>query len=181
VKFKAVVGVTLLAGALGMGWALLGQRWLEQAGQLPFLGKIGEHTRKHLPDLRLPELSGREFGGELKGQVVVLNFWATWCGPCREEIPMFNAVQEAYGKTGLQFIGVAIDDATAVEAFVKTTPIRYPVLIGGVDAIETSRQLGNRLQGLPFSAIFDRNGNLVYAQTGPLTRGLLEERITPLL
>jgi len=73
------------------------------------------------------------------------------------------------------------DDATAVEAFVKTTRIHYPVLIGGVDAIETSRQLGNRLQGLPFTAIFDRNGNLIYAQTGPLTRSRLEERITPLL
>lgn len=176
-RTKTVILVTVLATALGGAWALFGPRWSEQLARYTSPGKVGEHGLKRLPDLRLPDLSGRPYGGELKGQVVVLNFWATWCTPCREEIPLFNAAQAAQGKAGVQFIGIAIDEPEAVKGFAKTTPIDYPVLLGGMEAIDLSRQLGNRLQGLPFTAIFDRDGNLVYAQTGPLTRAMLEERL----
>ncbi len=176
-KTKTVILVTVLAAALGGAWALFGPKWSEQLGRFTTLGKAGDHGLKKLPDLRMPDLSGRPFGGELKGQVVVLNFWATWCTPCREEIPLLNAIQAAQGKAGVQVMGIAIDEPEAVKGFAKTTPIDYPVLLGGMEAIDLSRQLGNRLQGLPFTAIFDREGNLVYAQTGPVTSGLLEERL----
>lgn len=176
-RTRTVLLVTGLVVVLGGAWVVYGPGWSEQLRRLTSAGKTSEHTLKKLPDLRLPDLSGRAFGGELKGQVVVLNFWATWCTPCREEIPLFNSLQAVQGKAGVQFVGVAIDEPEAVKAFLKTTPVDYPVLIGGMEAIDLSRQLGNHLQGLPFTALFDRDANLVYAQTGPISRALLEERL----
>lgn len=181
-KTKAVVLLTVLMGTIGVGGALVGHRWIQQGKPLSFLPKDPEHRLQTLPELRLPDLAGQEFGqSNLEGKVVVLNFWATWCLPCREEIPMFMGFQAERGSDGVQFVGIAIDDAAAVKEFVTTTKINYPVLLGDVDAIELSRRLGNRLQGLPFTAIFDRKGNLIYAQTGPVERAHLEERIGPLL
>lgn len=176
-RSKILLWALVLIVALGGVWVLFSPQWGIQLERLTSGGKSGAHVLTRLPELNLPDLFGRPYGGDLKGQVVVLNFWATWCIPCREEIPMFNSVQAAYGKAGVQFIGIAIDDTETIRAFIKTTPIDYPVLIGGLDAIELSRKLGNRLQGLPFTALFDRKGALSYAQTGPLSQALLEERL----
>lgn len=183
-KTKSVVMVTILMGAISVAGALVGHRWIQQGNPLSLLStpKSSDHRLQTLPELHLPDLYGQEFGSdELQGKVVVLNFWATWCLPCREEIPLFMGFQDEHVRDGVQFVGIAIDEAAAVKEFVATTKINYPVLLGDVDAIELSRQLGNRLQGLPFTAIFDRNGKLIYAQTGPVNRSHLEERIGPLL
>jgi thiol-disulfide isomerase/thioredoxin len=66
-----------------------------------------------------------------QGKVLVLNFWAPWCPPCREEIPDFIRLQERHGQAGLQFVGVALDDPDKVAAFVDETGINYPILLGG--------------------------------------------------
>jgi hypothetical protein len=92
---------------------------------------------------------------------------------------VFAEAQDRYRH--LQVVGIAIDDPGDVTRFLAEHPVNYPVLIGGVDAIEMSRRLGNRLQGLPFTVIFDSKGRRVHAQIGELTRASLEKRIEPLL
>lgn len=116
-----------------------------------------------------------------KGKVIVLNFWATWCPPCIEEIPEFIKIQKQYADQGVQFIGVAIDQKSKVEAFVRQTGVNYPILLGDLAGIDLARRIGNARGGLPYSVIVDRNGKVVTTQLGTLSHDKLIAIITPLL
>jgi peroxiredoxin len=130
----------------------------------------------------LPDAAGREQAlAQWKGKVVVVNFWATWCVPCREEMPEFVKVQREFGDRGLQLVGVAIDEPAKVKAFAAELGLNYPALVGGYGAIELSRTLGNRLGALPFTVIIDRSGRYVHAQLGPLKEANLRAIINQLL
>ena len=102
-----------------------------------------------------------------RGKVLVVNFWATWCAPCRQEIPEFVKLQEELGSRGLQFLGIAIDQPKQVGEFVREFRINYPVLIAGLDTLELMRESGNRSGVLPFTLILDRGGKAVEGSDGP--------------
>src|SRR5512134_1729466 len=130
--------------------------------------------------IALPDPSGKEVAlAQWRGKVLVVNFWATWCTPCREEMPEFVAAQRELGDRGLQFVGIAIDEPDKVRQYAKEIGLNYPALIGGYGAIELSRTLGNRVGALPFTVILDRSGRIVHTQLGPLRdaklRGILAE------
>ena len=116
-----------------------------------------------------------------RGRVLVVNFWATWCVPCREEIPGFVRLQEKYRDRGLQFVGIAIDQRDKVQAFAQEFGMNYPVLLGGIDSVEMSRQAGNRVGALPFTVILDRNGQIVGRELGGLKESRLDRMIKSLL
>ena len=119
--------------------------------------------------------------GQWRGKVLVVNFWATWCEPCREEMPEFVRAQRELGDRGLQFVGIAVDDSQKVAAFVKEIGLNYPALIGGMGAIELSKTLGNRLSALPFTIIVDRQGKVAHTQLGILKKKQLHEVVDKLL
>ncbi len=130
----------------------------------------------------LPDAKGREQSiGQWRGKVLVVNFWATWCVPCREEMPEFVKAQQEFGPRGLQLVGIAIDDAAKVEAFAAELGLNYPVLIGGYGAIELSRSFGNRLGALPFTIIVDRTGYVSHTQLGPIKDAQLRAIVSQLL
>jgi thiol-disulfide isomerase/thioredoxin len=116
-----------------------------------------------------------------RGRVLVVNYWATWCAPCREEIPVFVRLQERYGGRGLQFVGIAIDQPGKVAAFASEFRINYPLLLGGLETIELLRQAGNRAGVLPYTVVIDRSGKLVTRESGGLKEARLESLIRPLL
>lgn len=118
---------------------------------------------------------------EWDGKIRVLNFWATWCPPCRKETPMFVEMQEQLGDKGLQFIGVAIDEKQKVQDFMDTFGVNYPMLIGTDDAIEVAKQYGNRFGALPWTVVINREGKIVHTQGGEMTRQKAESVIQPLL
>ncbi len=119
---------------------------------------------------------------ELKGKLVVLNFWATWCGPCRTEIPHLIEGQEKYGPRGIVFIGAAVEDnAGSVRDFGKAYGINYTVAMAGKDqGIALLRALGNKIAGLPFTIVLDRQGNIVAAKRGIMTPARLQQILDPL-
>jgi len=116
-----------------------------------------------------------------RGQVVVLNFWAPWCPPCREEMPDFIKLQDKYHERGLVFIGVALDEKIKVQAFADEIGVNYPILLGEMEAVDLARKIGNRLGGLPFTVVIDRSGNIVASEVGGLTMARLEKIVLPLL
>ena len=124
---------------------------------------------------------GRHTLADWRGKVVVLNFWATWCPPCREEMPVFAALQQEFGQRGLQFVGVAIDDPAEVRAFLARHPVNYPILVGGSDVPAWADSLGNALSALPFSVILDRNGQVLHRHIGVFRREQALEELQPLL
>jgi peroxiredoxin len=139
-------------------------------------------VKRPAPEFHLNDMAGtRHNSHEWDGKVVILNFWATWCPPCRSETPMFVELQEQYGATGLQLIGVAIDSPDKVHDFMDTYGINYPMLIGDDDAIQTAKAYGNRYGALPYTVVIDRHGKIQSVQRGEMTRKMVEEAISRLL
>jgi len=115
------------------------------------------------------------------GKVLVLNFWATWCQPCRREIPALMDLQKKYGNRGLQIIGIAIDDRDDVEKFVSRLGVNYPILAGGDDAMEAATEYGNEIGVVPYSVVVSRTGYIQETYFGELSMSSLIQKFVPLL
>lgn len=148
----------------------------------PAPGPVNAAAATALGQLALPDPAGKEQRlDQWRGKVLVVNFWATWCAPCREEMPEFMRAQKEYGDKGLQFVGIAVDQADKVQQYVAELGLNYPALIGGFGAMELSKTLGNELMALPFTIVLDRKGNVAYTQLGILKPDKLASLIKTLL
>ncbi|MGF1546379.1 MAG: TlpA family protein disulfide reductase [Thiotrichales bacterium] len=141
-----------------------------------------ELVGKRRPDFSLPDLDGaiRDLR-EWDGQVVLVNFWASWCPPCRKEMPGFERVYRQLKDRGFQIVGVAIEDPEAARAFVDEIEISYPLLHGRADASAISREFGNRMGALPFSVLIDRDGVMRFFRAGELSEAQLTAEAERLL
>jgi len=116
---------------------------------------------------RFPDTSGRVRGlSEWSGQILVCNFWATWCPPCVEEIPLLAAARERFAAKNVEVVGIAVDSEKNVAQFSKRMRVTYPVLISGAEGLALVRKLGNPSGGLPFTVILDRAGSIVETKLG---------------
>jgi thiol-disulfide isomerase/thioredoxin len=153
-------GVAAAAAGFLVGPALLGGR-SEEGG---FLGApfpdVGGKTRRL---------------AEWRGKVLVCNFWATWCAPCREEIPLLVAARTKYGPLGVEIVGIAIDKGSKVAEFTRSLEVTYPVLLAEADGLEHMRRLGNSTGGLPYTVFFDREGRVAHRKLGALKGPDLEQ------
>lgn len=132
--------------------------------------------------ISLPDPAGKEEPlAQWRGKVLIVNFWATWCAPCREEMPTFVRVQREQGAKGLQFVGIAVDQPDKVREFAEEIGLNYPALIGGYGAMELSKTLGNSVMALPFTVILDRTGRVVHTQLGVLREDKLHSIVGDLL
>lgn len=114
------------------------------------------------------------------GQVRVINFWATWCPPCREEMPEFSRVQQKLADKGVQFVGIGIDTPDNILNFQKAHPVSYPLLMGSYEVLKLTVELGNKSSALPFTIILDRGGNIAHTKMGKLSESELEQLLLPL-
>lgn len=144
------------AGAVGGYWWL--NRGLSNAGEA---SKLLSANFEGLDGTQTPMSTWR-------GKTLIVNFWATWCGPCREEMPDFVKGQTEFGAKGLQFVGVAIDRKPAVEKFVKELGINYPILLGDVAWLEALKTMGNPQGVLPFSVVFSPKNEVMLQRVGKL-------------
>ena len=137
---------------------------------------------EHLPVFTMQDTSGiTRNSREWQGKILIVNFWASWCPPCLEEIPELIDLQNRYSPQGLQVIGVAIDDPDQAKSFMQAQGVNFPVIIGVDDAIELGKKMGNRISTLPYTAIFDQQGKTRYAQPGKISKNDLELLIKSLL
>jgi thiol-disulfide isomerase/thioredoxin len=121
------------------------------------------------PDVTLADRDGKPRAlSEWDGKPLIINFWATWCAPCRREIPMLNALASDEGYAGFQIIGIAIDFREDVLKYLEKMPIDYTVLIGEQDGMAAARAFGMESIGLPFTAFIDRQGRIATIHVGEL-------------
>lgn len=132
------------------------------------------------PDLALPDLDGREHRlSEYRGRRVLLNFWATWCGPCLEEMPALARAQAKFGEQAVNIVGIAMDDPEHVRGFLAAHPVPYPILIGELGTPSTSMRLGNIGEVLPYSVLLDANGRILATRRGVLDEQALNDWLAP--
>jgi thiol-disulfide isomerase/thioredoxin len=130
----------------------------------------------------LPDLQGqKQRMDQWRGKVIIVNFWATWCAPCREEIPELIRAQEQLGPRGVQVVGIAIDQVDKVKPYAAEMRITYPVLVGELEVMDLARAAGNALGGLPYTVVLDRKGEIARTELGGVTQAKLEEMVQPLL
>ena len=164
----AIVFVAGLAGGL-----------LSRMYRAPEPPLAGTPARKPAPDFALTGLDGKPLNlAQLRGKVVLLDFWATWCTPCRQETPQFVGLQQKYGPRGLQIVGISMDDGPEpVRAFYREFKMNYPVAMGTKQVAEA---YGGVL-GLPIAFVIDRHGHIVEKYEGPADMAKLEQQIDSLL
>lgn len=122
------------------------------------------------PDFTLPDIEGKQRNvKEWDGKIKLINFWATWCPPCLREMPAFIEMQEQFAKKDFVVLGIAVDRKDAVETFVETMDINYPILIGDAAALELTSLYGNRLGVLPFSVFVGKDNKIISVHNGEIT------------
>ncbi len=123
-----------------------------------------------------PEFSLADTAGVMRsitewdGKAMVVNFWATWCAPCRREMPLLKDLQTEYAGEDVQIIGVAVDLREDVLGYLEQTPVNYPVMIGDQDAIDAAEGFGVEFMAMPFTAFTDHQGNVLHVQIGEVHR-----------
>ena len=136
-----------------------------------------------LPDGSVERLFASQFNdsdgkaqeiAQWRGKTLVINFWASWCPPCRDEMPEFSRLQSKYSEKGVQFVGIALDTADNVSRFSQQHAVSYPLLIGGTPGTELSRQLGNDRLALPYTVVLGPAGDVRLARLGRVSEQELD-------
>lgn len=165
--WRYALPVALVALAAG---AWVAQR---QLAPRPTSLPLAELWQQNFPDTQ----GGPQSLAQWRGKVLVLNFWASWCAPCREEMPEFDALRTRYAPRGVEFVGIAVDQPAAVAHFLARQPVGYPILIGEGAAHSLARELGNTSGALPYTLVLGRDGAVVLQHLGRLQRETLEDAL----
>ena len=168
----ALIGAGLLTGFYLLG----GAASKPDNGPIPVLPP--SEVAGTAPAFSLADLNGKQVSlADFRGKVVILDFWATWCPPCKKEIPDFIELQKSYGPHGVQFVGIALDDLDKVQAFAKQNGINYPVLLG---TQEITTKYGG-IDGIPTTFVIDKQGKIVNRFEGFRPRSVFEGEIKKLI
>lgn len=175
-QIAAVLGIAVAAAGAG-AW-MHSRSVSEGAAAIAQADTSLEALRK----MKMPDLNGvRKSLSDWQGKILVVNFWAAWCDPCREEIPEFVRLQKELGEKGVQFVGIAVeppDRLAQVIAFVREMHVNYPNLMGDFDAMALVQNAGNPTSALPFTMVIDRQGRLLNAHLGRLEEAKLRSMIS---
>jgi thiol-disulfide isomerase/thioredoxin len=162
--------------ALAMGDAEVSDA--EQATKVEAPTLLGQRR----PDYRLGSTDGAFVSAsDFDGSVVLVNFWATWCAPCREEMPMLMELREKHQASGFEVVGVALDDVQNARDFLAELGVAYPNLVGSTDVMVTLQQYGNTSGVLPYTVLVGADGTIRWTRLGVLDRVALEQEIEELL
>ncbi|HJV83617.1 TlpA disulfide reductase family protein [Noviherbaspirillum sp.] len=143
--------------------------------------KVEASAVEHLLSQSMPDISGKpQHLDQWKGQALIVNFWATWCTPCVDEMPELSALQSEIEPQKIQILGIGIDSATNIAEFASKYHIRYPLFVAGVSGTELSRQFGNQAGGLPYTVLIGRDGQVKKTYLGRLKMNELKKELASL-
>ena len=164
-RYALIAGLAAVAATAGYGVANFNhQAQVTQPGMSPDKVKL---ATSQLLALTLPDSSADgQALSQWRGRILVVNFWATWCLPCRDEMPGFSRLHQKYSAKGVQFVGIAFDSADKVQEFANLTPVSYPLLVGSSALMPITAELGDAVGGLPFTVIIGRDGSLLQSRLG---------------
>jgi thiol-disulfide isomerase/thioredoxin len=170
---RLILALAVLAALVGG----IAQHWLRApvvpSGDSSFIDQP-------LPALTLPDLDGQPHPlSNYRGRRLLVNFWASWCGPCLEEMPALNRAQQKFGDHGAIILGIAMDEAKHVRAFLAAHPVSYEILMGQMEAPSTSLQFGDQREILPFSVLFGEDGHVIATHAGALSDAQLKQWLSP--
>lgn len=129
-----------------------------------------------MPELSLPDLEGKPIPlpGRYTGRPLLINFWASWCGPCIKEMPELERFAQRQSTNGTQVVGIALDQADAVRTFLQRTPVTYPILLDVAGPRDSGVQMGNAKGVLPYSVLVGADGRVVKQKLGPFQTGEID-------
>lgn len=186
-----LLAVAAVAGGLGIlasHW--FGNPWLRTDTGQQALQAIAEATAPQpppgvhparpgdpLPEIRLPGLDGNivDLAAIAPDRPLLVNVWASWCGPCLDEMPELQRYARSQGADGIQVVGLALDSAEGVRGFLARTPVDYPILLDTPGPADASVRLGNLRGLLPYSVLVDARGTVVRQKLGPFAPGEIED------
>jgi len=168
-----ILGLAVLAAAAG---GYIQHRVQAVPNDVPAAASEPAIIGQRVPALGLSDLDGKPRSlDEYRGRRVLLNFWASWCAPCVEEMPLLAKVQQKFGERGSIVIGIAMDDPARVRAFLTTHPVIYPILMGEIMPPSTSFKMGDVAETLPYSVLIGEDGRILATHHGALTTQQAEQ------
>ncbi len=167
----------MLAGALGL-WAGTHLDRAPAADAAPPSVDVAE-VGDLMPALRLPDLSGAMLDlARFRGRPLLINVWASWCGPCVEEMPELARFAASQDSNGVQVLGLALDTPEGVHGFLQRVPVDYPIVLDTPGPGDASVRLGNTRGLLPYSVLVDANGRIMRQKLGPFAPGEMDRWAT---
>ncbi len=112
-----------------------------------------------------------------RGKVLVVNFWASWCPPCVEEMPTLDKIAQEYASKNALIVGIGIDSPSNIREFLRKTPVSYPIVVGGLEGSNLAKQMGNSQGALPYTIILNQKGKAIYAKLGKISEEELKKAI----
>jgi thiol-disulfide isomerase/thioredoxin len=157
----------ILAGGTGVAAAAAGLAWRSTRHPSAVPAPVLDEASTAFWQTSFPQPDGQTLAmAPLRGQPLVLNFWATWCPPCVKEMPELDRFAKQFSAQGGRVVGLAVDNPKAVRDFLQRAPVSYAIALAGFDGTDLSRKLGNTSGALPFTAVFARSGALVQRKLG---------------
>ena len=171
-QWITITGISLLALFAG----ILSSQWISKTGLAsdPSIKAFFANTWQ-TPDGKVVDTKNWQ------GKVLVVNFWASWCPPCVEEMPALDKLQQEYLQKNILFVGIGIDSPSNIREFLQKTPVSYPIVIGGLEGSNLSKQMGNSQGALPYTVIISPNGKSTYTKLGKISEEELRKAINSAL
>lgn len=174
---RVLIGILILAAAGFLAYGMLAPATGTKTDKVATSGAVETLFAASFPD----QIGATQALNQWRGKIVVVNFWATWCPPCREEMPELSAFQEQYRPQNVVVLGISTDDVAKIRDFVQASPTTYPLLSGDFEAMALAESLGNNKGILPYTVLLRPDGSIASAYLGRLDMKILEKDVLALI